>query len=530
MLVPATLIGATFPLVGDVVTRNLSEIGSSVGKVYAVNTLGNVAGALLPGLILLNWLGIQAGILAMAVLNAGLGFLVIFLQLARCRERPAWRFLLPVAVVLAAVLLSRTPLDFQFPSNGERADFQTLFYREGPLATTKVYIDPVNGEKHISVDGIVIGGTGYSEFKQLLLAHLPKLLLDSASSELSVGIGSGMLLGESAAHEQLDEITGVEIEPGVVSGAGWFATENHNVLKDPRLQIVIDDIGSFLRTSTQKYEVISADEKTADEYASNGFSYSMDYYNLLKAHLAEGGLAIQWVPTTLPPDLYRMVLKTFSESFPYVQLWYFLPAHKRGPFNTILVGSNEPVPVRLDQMRQRFAKDPEALKNLEPYGLTSADAVIPHFVAGETVIRSVVKDEPVNSLEYPHYEFYYPWDYARERDTQFIANHALIIKMKLAALPGLIASQELDGPDALKLRKTLMAELSYLSAFQKFLEGITLAEQYRIFDEALAMAPWNDSLRARIFAQYNYIASTRSDPVERARLFERANALYQKQD
>jgi hypothetical protein len=34
----------------------------------------------------------------------------------------------------------------------------------------------------MSVDGITIGGTGNTEFKQLLLAHLPKLLLDDVST------------------------------------------------------------------------------------------------------------------------------------------------------------------------------------------------------------------------------------------------------------------------------------------------------------------------------------------------------------
>jgi len=526
MLVPAILIGASFPLVGDLATRNPRETGSAVGRVYAVNTLGNVLGALLPGLILLNWLGIQKGILAMATINVSLGFMVIFLQMSRRRKNGIWLYALPVAVVIAGLSLSRAPLDFQFPSDGEREYFQTLFYREGPLATTKVYVNPKKSEKHISVDGIVIGGTGYSEFKQLLLAHLPKLLLDNVSSELSVGVGSGMLLGESAAHSRLHEITGVEIEPGVVKGASFFAEENHGVLDDPRLRIVVDDIGSFLRTNDQKFQVISADEKTADEYASNGFSYSIEYYNLLREHLAEGGLAMQWVPTTLPPELYRMVLKTFSESFPYVQLWYFLPAHKQGPFNTMLAGSNSPISLNLEQMRRRFDEDTAALASLEPYGLTSADAVLPHFVAAETTIRAVVRDDPINSLEHPRYEFYYPWDYARERETQFIANHALIVKMKLAAIPGLLASQNLDNLDTLKLRQTLAAEQRYLAGFQKFLEGMTLDEQYRVFDDALAVAPWNDSLRARIFAQYSFIASTQRDPVIRARLFRRANALY----
>jgi len=133
---------------------------------------------------------------------------------------------------------------------------------------------------------------------------------------------------------------------------------------------------------------------------------------------------------------------------------------------------------------------------------------------------------PVNSLEHPRYEFYYPWDFARAREKQFIANHELIVEMKLAASRGLVAAQKLDMADTSKLRQSLAAEFQYLSGFQKFLEGISLQEQYRIFDDALASAPWNDSLRARIFAQYRYIASTHRNPVERARLMERANALY----
>ena len=45
-------------------------------------------------------------------------------------------------------------------------------------------------------------------------------------------------------------------------------------------------------------------------------------------------------------------------------------------------------------------------------------------------------------------------------------------------------------------------------------------------DEALAVAPWNDSLRARIYAQYSHIAMSQADPVQRRMLLNRANALY----
>lgn len=527
MLVPATLIGATFPLVGQIAVRDLRDTASSVGRIYAINTLGNVLGALLPGLILLAWLGIQKGILAMAVLNVSLGFLILFLRLARPSRHPLWRLTLPVALVLSVVMMSRAPLQFQFPSDGEKDYFETLFYREGPLATTKVYVNPRSGEKHMSVDGIVIGGTGFAEFKQLLLAHLPKLLLKDVSSELSVGVGSGILLGESLRHPGVEEITGVEIEPGVIAGANWFTEENHGVLENPKLEVIIDDIGSFLRTTSDTYQVISADEKTADEYASNGFSYSLDYYDLLRQHLAPGGLAAQWVPTTLPPSQYRMILKTFSESFPHVQLWYFLPAGKRGPFNTILIGSNEPVAISFDHIKRQFEEHPGAWESLGPYGLTSAEALLPHYVADEKVIRAAVKHSPINSLEHPRYEFLYPWEYAREKQAQVVDNHELIIRMKRDAHADFLASLGTDPRTTARLRQTFAAEFRYLAAFKKFLEGLSIIEQYRLFDDALAVAPWNDSLRARIFAQYSYIASTRRDPADRARLMQRANALYQ---
>ncbi|MGB5327590.1 MAG: fused MFS/spermidine synthase, partial [Gammaproteobacteria bacterium] len=178
MLVPAILIGATFPLVGEIVVKDLQKTGSSVGRIYAINTLGNVLGALMPGLILLSLLGIQKGILLMAVLNVALGFVVLARTLTRSQRHPAWRYALPAILVLTLIAMSRTPLQFQFPSEGEQDYFKTTFYREGPLATTKVYVDTRAMEKHMSVDGIVIGGTGFVEFKQLLLAHLPKLLVD----------------------------------------------------------------------------------------------------------------------------------------------------------------------------------------------------------------------------------------------------------------------------------------------------------------------------------------------------------------
>jgi spermidine synthase len=526
MLLPAALIGATFPLVGQQAARELRKTGASIGKVYAINTAGNVLGALLPGLLLLGWLGIQKGILAIAALNLTLGLVVLATRLLRPSQHPAWRLVLPVLLLTSVLMMANAPLHFQFPSQGEKDNFQVLYYREGPLATTKVSLDPMRGEKLMSVDGINIGGTGNTEFKQLLLAHLPRLLVDDASPELSVGLGSGMLIGESARHSGLRALTVVEIEPSVIEGAAWFREENHGVLDDSRLTVVSDDIKNFLRTTTMKYRVISADEKTVDEYASNGFSYSLEYYDLLRAHLAPGGLVAQWVPSTLPPRQYRMVLKTFARSFPYVQLWQFLPAHSLGPFNSILIGSAEPVAIDAVAIERRFVREREALKALVPYGLTSAIALIPHFIADERTIRDAVADAQLNSHVHPRYEFYGPWDYARNKHEKVVDDQAFILALKRRAYGQFFTSVAAGMPDSRKLERAFGAEFLYLEAFQRFLGGMSLTEIYRTFDSILAEAPWNDSLRARIYAQYSHIASIQADPTTRSRLMGRAAALY----
>jgi len=526
MLVPATLIGATFPLVGHLAVRELDRSGTDVGRVYAVNTAGNVLGALAPGWFLLAWLGIQGGIVAMAIINIVLGLVILAVRFWRPGGAKSWRFVVPAIAVAAAALVSRAPLDFEFPAEGEQPHFETLYYREGPLGTTKVQSDPRTGEKHMSVDGIVIGGTGTSHFKQLLLAHLPRLLIDEVPTELSVGLGSGILAGESARHSDLEAITVIEIEPTVVDGAAQFSRENHDVLEDPRMELVTDDVSSFLRTTDRRWHAITADEKTADEYASNGFSYSVDYYGLLANHLADGGVVVQWVPATLPPRQFRMILKSFSESFGHVQLWYFLPAYRRGPFNAVLVGSHDAIALDYQTVQDRFERRSEALASLRPFGLTSAVALLPHFVAGDEMVRAEVASAPVNTLDHPRYEFYHPWDYAADRKGKTLANHVFLLELKRRAHSGFFDQVTQTAPDQARLQKTFAAEFRYLECFAAFLDGLSAPEHFRLFDRVLEIAPWNDSLRARIYSQYRYLAASEQNPDLRRRYHSRAEALY----
>jgi spermidine synthase len=525
MLLPATLIGATLPLMGRIFISDLQSTGTTVGKIYAVNTLGNVAGALLPGLVIMPLMGIQKGILLMAALNVGLGIMLAFSR---------WKHVITVvsatAVVflVAAVTLVRTPISFQFPSEYQRPRDEVLYYREGGLVTTKAWVSADTGYKEISVDGINIGGTSDSDYKQQILAHLPKLLLKSYSSELSIGLGSGILIGESGRHTALKKIVCVEISHGVIEGSRYFSGENYNILNDPRVVIIEDDVADFLQTAQERFDIISADEKTTGKYATNSFSYSKEYYALLRRRLAPGGLAIQWMPADLPPSQYNLAVRTFLDEFPHVQLWYFPPVGRFTMTNTFLVGSNDPIDIDPASMRRTMEADPGSFRGIRKYGLTTAEAVLAHYVGNEVTLRGAIPPGPVNTFEEPYYEFYSPGDYAVPAAERTLVNHELLMSVRGPDFDRFV-SKKADGPEAVRLNAAFRAEGIFLDGHGAQLRGLPADEIIRQYAQAIDTAPWDGNLRNEIvsFLNREYLRSYFSGDYAGATAFlRRAAEIY----
>ena len=500
MLLPAALIGATFPLLGRIFVHDLGSTAKTVGKVYAVNTLGNVLGALLPGLLILPLMGIQKGILLMAALNTVLGIVIIS---ARSRRSMMMISSASAAFLLFALFLNRESINFEFPSEYESPQDAVFFYKEGGLVTTKVWDSVDSGYKMMSVDGINIGGTSDSDYKQQILAHLPKLLLKSYSSELSIGLGSGILIGESARHEALKRVVCVEISHGVVEGARHFSEENYGVLNDPRVVIVVDDVADFLHTTKDRFDIISADEKTTGKYATNAFSYSTEYYSLLRKRLSPGGLVIQWVPADLPRSQYLMVMRTFLKSFPHVMLWYFPPVGRFNMTNSFLVGSNERVEIDPEWMRKIMEAESGSFSGIRKYGLTTVSAILSHFVAGDEALRRAIPPGPVNSFDEPYYEFYSPKDYAVASNVRALDNEELLMSMREQDLLRL----EPKGTDKMnndRLNAAFQAEGIFLGGEKAQLQGRPASEVLQYYDQAVRKAPWDEDLRNEVVSYLYY--------------------------
>jgi spermidine synthase len=81
LFLPTFLMGGTLPILVRGLTRDASDLGARVSRLYWVNTLGAVAGTLLAGFLLLPALGLRLTIACAAVLNVLAG--MVALQLAR---------------------------------------------------------------------------------------------------------------------------------------------------------------------------------------------------------------------------------------------------------------------------------------------------------------------------------------------------------------------------------------------------------------------------------------------------------------
>ena len=263
-----------------------------------------------------------------------------------------------------------------------------------------------------------------------MLAHLPKLLLPRYRSELAVGLGSGVVPGESGRHPELERLDIVEIAASVAAGAARFERENHAILDDPRVRLLVTDGMHYLATATAHYDIIASDAKSRPKSRGNGLFYSREYYHLARDRLTPEGLFIQWLPLHLPRRVYESVLHTFAASFPHASLWV-LPDR-----DSFLVGSRRPLTPNWSLAAARLGTEPAADTAANPYaglqkhGVTGAASLAAMYVAGRDALLGATAHAPVNSLDRPHVEFYAFADYARSINRMVADNYELLLTLR----------------------------------------------------------------------------------------------------
>lgn len=173
--------------------------------------------------------------------------------------------------------------------------------------------------RRLRINGKTQCGTARTDITTTsLLAGLPPLL-GKKGDVLNIGLGCGLTLGvlEKGDFENIDTI---EIDPVVIEASREFDDLHGNALDDPRSNMIIDDARNYLLKTDKKYDVIV--NEPSHPYTSGCSNLvTEEFFLLMKEHLEEGGMVVQWVPICQleSPDSpgFAMFYRTFSSVFPH---------------------------------------------------------------------------------------------------------------------------------------------------------------------------------------------------------------------
>lgn len=517
MLVPTTFIGMVFPLAGALRVRRLGALGGELGQVYGALTLGNIAGALLGAFVLLPAAGMQRGIVlatAASVASAVWGFWPApGIRRSWLRTAPA----LLAAMLWTGLLLFWHPRPFSSVEEGP-AD-PVLFYQEGLVSTVKVLQRSSDARQLVMlVDGVRIGQSSAGiDNKQQVLAHFPFLLRPGRppAHVLSIGLGTGILIGEVARHPGVEAIEGVELSRSVIAGAEQFAAYSGDVLHNPKVRIVEDDGVSYLKRSPARYDAIISDGKSRLGQAGNAPFYAEEYYRSALRHLARGGLMIQWMPLEEVAEDLRIIVRTFAGVFPHA---YLFLAHD----SCFLVGMEEPLVLDLPQLQREL--DAPAAERLRRYGWRHAAEVASLLIAdGASAKAWLAQEDTINSLERPVLEFYSPRALAAPAAARLGENAAALAAIREGALRGV----RLSGADPVALQASGRAVGHLLSALALLglRDPARLEDSVALLRRAAEEAPVGGVIRSWVAASLTALGlelEERGDPARAFSLYRSA--------
>jgi spermidine synthase len=352
LVLPTALLGIAFPLVLSVATERGTR-AARVGVVYAVNTAGAVAGALLGPYVLLPRLG---SLLSLQLLGACLVALggVAVAGLSTLRMRRVF------GLVAASTLLWiwAWPITWDWDAMGSApavylgrsgaAGGRIAFQEEDATGGLTTVVEN-RGVHTLLTNGKFQGDDSQELAIQHRLAHIPALFTAGRERALVVGLGTGVTLAAVAAHGYEQTVCAELNTPIIRAAREHFGHVNGRVLDRPEVKLLVEDGRSVLLESADRYDLVSV-EITTLWFAGMGSIYSQEFYGMARSRLRRNGVLLQWFPVhhLSARNLY-VVVNTVRSVFPYVSVW----AHRHQGF---VVASNEPLQVDLASVRADAAR------------------------------------------------------------------------------------------------------------------------------------------------------------------------------
>lgn len=174
---------------------------------------------------------------------------------------------------------------------GQYFSVDNVLYREKTGHQDLIIFENAALGRVMALDGVV-QTTERDEFiYHEMMTHVPLLAHGNAKRVLIIGGGDGAMLREVSRHKNIEQITMVEIDAGVVTFCKQYLP-NHSAgaYDDPRFTLVIDDGVNFVNQCSDKFDVIISD--CTDPIGPGESLFTSEFYEGCRRCLNENGIFV----------------------------------------------------------------------------------------------------------------------------------------------------------------------------------------------------------------------------------------------
>ena len=198
---------------------------------------------------------------------------------------------------------------------------QVLYEGGTGFQTARVFLNDRLGKVLVLDD--VVQTTMADEFVyHEMMAHVPLFAQPAPKRALIIGGGDGGLLEEALKHPGLEQVTIVELDPGVVELAkAYFHELNQGAFDNPRANLIIGDGAKFVAETEDRFDVVMVD--STDPHGPGEILFSEAFYRNCKRCMTPGGILVtqNGVPFLQPEELTQSIERfraLFNEGAAYV--------------------------------------------------------------------------------------------------------------------------------------------------------------------------------------------------------------------
>jgi len=323
--IPLALLAMTGPFLVRVITSSVLGVGTNVGRLTAISTVGSFLGTLLIGYLMIPFMPNS-----MTMYFTALGLMLVCIGYFAVFRRPATA---PLAVILLMLLL--TGVGMRYDHGSASKDKLELFRGNSHFGQLQVF-DAQEGSRRYYLNDFLTQNTYDPVTKQslshftYLLSGLARTYTSNITDVLCIGLGIGIVPMDFATHGAKVDVA--EINPAVVPVAVKFFNLDTN-----KLHITIDDGRHFLNRCDKKYDAVILDAFLGDSSPSHLLTREA-FASVRRVLHPEGVLVINlFGDLESGKDFLAASLeKTLRAIFPSVRI------HANGSGNMFFVASSKP--------------------------------------------------------------------------------------------------------------------------------------------------------------------------------------------